>query len=441
MIKSSLDNKTYDIIVCGAGSAGVAAACSAAKAGARTLLLERHGYGGGILTAAMIHTFDAIKSCADNSVDIVAGFARELVAEIHALGGDATRDNPPEVVCVHPEMHKIAIDRLLARAGVDVLYHACVCDVLSDAGTAVTANAAANTATANNRITGVEAALRDGRARFHAPVIIDGTGDAELALHAGAPFDIAPDIQALTCHFRLGNVAPGHDWSEWETITRRALKEAHDAGEIKVYGGPWIIRLADGEISVNATRVFGNPTDPSALSRAEQEGRAHMLQIWNILRRRAPALKDSYILSGSSQLHIRESRIIRGEYVLTEEDIRACKRFDDSIAVGAWPVDIHPVTGFSGVHPHKENPFAPYEIPYRCLVPLAVDGLLVAGKPISTTHRAHGSTRVPGTSLATGQAAGVAATLCARDGTPPRALDAKKLRAALLNQNAIVSAA
>lgn len=427
MIASTLDNKKYDVIVCGAGSAGVAAACSAAKAGARTLLLERHSYGGGILTAAMIHTFDAIKSCADNSVEIVAGFARELVAEIHALGGDATRDNPPEVVCVHPEMQKIAIDRLLARAGVDVLYHACVCDVLLDA--------------AGNRATGVEAALRDGRARFHAPVIIDGTGDAELALYAGAPFDIAPDVQALTYHFRLGNVAPGHNWSDWENITRRALKEAQDAGEIKVYGGPWIIRLADGEISVNSTRVFGNPVNPVELSRAEQEGRAHMLQIWNILRRRAPELKDSYILSGASQLHIRESRIVRGEYVLAEEDIRSCKRFDDSIAVGAWPVDIHPTTGFSGVHPHKENPFAPYEIPYRCLVPLAVDGLLIAGKPISTTHRAHGSTRVPGTSLATGQAAGVAAALCVRNNTIPRALDAEKLRDELLGQNAIVSIA
>ena len=423
MIYSSIDNKKYDVIVCGAGSAGVAAACSAARAGARVLLLERHGYGGGILTAAMIHTFDAIKSCVDETEDVVAGFARDLVDEIHALGGAATPDNPPEVVSVHPEMQKIAIDRLLARAGVDVLWHACVCGVLND----------------GNRVTGIEAALRDGRARFHAPAIIDGTGDAEIAFHAGTPFDIAPDLQPLTYHFRLGNIVTAPNWSDWEDIMRRALKEAQGAGEIKVYGGPWIIRLADGEISVNSTRVFGNPVNPAELSHAEQEGRAHMLQIWNVLRRRVPELKDSYILSGASQLHIRESRIVRGEYVLTEEDIRSCRRFDDSIAVGAWPVDIHPADGFSGVHPHKENPLAPYEIPYRCLVPLDIDGLLIAGKPISTTHRAHGSTRVPGTSLATGQAAGVAAALCVSGNTTPRALDSKKLRGELLAQNAIVS--
>jgi len=216
MIPSPLDGKSYDVIVAGAGSAGIAAACSAARAGARTLLLERHGYGGGILTAAMIHTFDAIKSCADHDVEVVAGFARELLTEISALGGDATADNPSEALTIHPEIYKVAIDRLLARAGVDVLYHAHVCDALLD----------------KSRVSGVEAALRDGRARFRAPVVVDGTGDAEIAFYAGAAFDLAPDLQALTCHFRLGNVAPGHTWRDWEEITRRALQAAHAAGEI-----------------------------------------------------------------------------------------------------------------------------------------------------------------------------------------------------------------
>ncbi|MES2692267.1 MAG: FAD-dependent oxidoreductase [Verrucomicrobiota bacterium] len=423
MIASPLDGKTYDVIVAGAGSAGIAAACSAARAGARTLLLERHGYGGGILTGAMIHTFDAIKSCADNSVDVVAGFAHELLAEITALGGDATPDNPPEALTIHPEIYKVAIDRLLARAGVEVLYHAHVCDVLRE----------------GSRVVGVEAALRDGRARFRSHVVVDGTGDAEMAFYAGAPFDLAPDLQALTSHFRLGNVAPGHTWREWEEITRRAMGAAHAAGEIKIFGGPWVIRLAEGEISINSTRVYGNPVDAVQVSAAEQEGRAQMLQIWNILRRRAPELANSYILSGSSQLHIRESRIIRGGYQLTEEDIKTTACFADSVAVGAWPVDIHPTNGYVGVHPHKENPPVPYEIPFRCLVPQAVDGLLVAGKPISTTHRAHGSTRVPGTSLATGQAAGVAAALAARAGIAVRALDTEQLRDALRGQGAIVS--
>src|SRR6185369_7330737 len=108
--------------------------------------------------------------------------------------------------------------------------------------------------------------------------------------------------------------------------------------------------------------------------------------------------------------------------------------FEDSVALGAWPVDIHPTDGFVGVHPHKENPPEPYEIPYRCLLPQGVENLLVAGKPISTTHRAHGSTRVPGTSLATGQAAGAAAALSVQSSVPARKLEARRLQLELLRQ-------
>lgn len=420
---SKLDGKHYDVIVCGGGSAGTAAAYGAAKAGASTLLLERYGFCGGIMTAAMIHTFDAIKSCSNYDDIVAAGFAQDLLSEIASMGGMATGDNPPEALTVHPEMHKIAVDRLLARAGVTVIYHATVC------------NASVN----DGKVTGVEASLRDGRARFHADVVVDGTGDAEVAYYAGASFELAPDLQAMTYHFRLGNVAEGHTWDEWEGICGRAMEEAHAMGEIGVYGGPWIIRLADGEISANTTRLFGSPVDPEELTVAEIEGREKMLQTWTILRRRVPELAQSYILSGASQVHIRESRKVVGDYTLTEEDIGRRTSFPDAIAVGAWPIDIHPTDGFVGVHPHKENPPEPYEIPFRCLLPAGIEGLLVAGKPISTTHRAHGSTRVPGTSLATGQAAGVAAAIASRQGISLRKLDIRHLRATLIAQGAIVS--
>lgn len=424
MTFSSLDGRTYDVVVAGAGSAGIAAACSAAKAGARTLLLERHGFAGGIVTAAMIHTLDAIKSCLDHGIEVVGGFAAELTRETLALGGGATPDNPGEALTLHPEIYKIASDRLLARAGVDVIYHATVFDALH----------------ANGCVSGVEVALRDGRARIAAGMVVDGTGDAEIAHYSGARWDLDRDLQAMTYHFRLGNLGARHTWSEWETILGAALQAAHAAGEIKVFGGPWVIRLADGELSINSTRVFGNPVDPVALSAAEIEGRAGMLAIWQILRRRVPALQDAYILAGASQLHIRESRKLRGVYTLTEDDLRGGVTFADAVAVGAWPIDIHPTNGFVGVHPHKDDAPVPYEIPYRCLVPETVDGLLVAGKPISTTHRAHGSTRVPGTSLATGQAAGVAAALAVREGVMARDVNVGRLRELLRGQGAVVTA-
>jgi len=424
MILSSFDQKSFDVVVCGAGSAGIAAAHSAAKVGVKVLLLERHGFAGGIVTAAMIHTLDAIKSCVDNGVEVVGGFAAELIKETLAIGGGATQDNPGEALTLHPEMYKVAIDRLLARAGVTVLYHANVCGVQK----------------AGSRVTVVEVALRDGRALISAGAVVDGTGDAEIAHHAGARWNLDRDLQAMTYHFRLGNLAGNRTWSEWEEVMGDAMKAAHTAGEIKVFGGPWVIRLADGEISINSTRVYGNPVDPLELSLAETEGRSQMLDIWNILRRRVPELKDSYILAGASQLHIRESRKLKGVYTLTEEDIRTGVIFPDAVAVGAWPIDIHPTNGFVGVHPHKDHAPVPYEIPFRCLVPESVDGLLVAGKPISTTHRAHGSTRVPGTSLATGQAAGVAAALAVQSGKIPRAVSVETLRETLIRQGAMVSA-
>jgi hypothetical protein len=327
---------------------------------------------------------------------------------------------------VHPEILKVA-DRPAARArrGHHALPRAPSAASLLE----------------GRRVTGVEAALRDGRARFARRL---GrrctTGDAEIAFYAGAPVLASrSELQALTCHFRLGNVDPRPNWRQWEEIIGRAMQAAHAAGEIKVFGGPWVIRLAGGEISVNSTRVYGNPVDPVQLSAAEVEGRAQMLLIWNLLRRRVPELAECYILSGASQLHIRESRIIDGEYQLTEEDIRDGTRFPDSIAIGAWPVDIHPSDGGVGVHPHKENPPVPYEIPFRCLIPRDTEGLLVAGKPISTTHRAHGSTRVPGTSLATGQAAGVAAALAVRERRPLRELPPGVLQAALRAAAALVA--
>ena len=423
MRRSKLDGQDFDVIVCGGGSAGMAAAYAAAQAGARTVLLEKLGFCGGTPVAAMIHTLDAVLSCEDTSQIVVGGYARDFVAEVTAMGGEATKDNPEEALSLHPEFMKIAADRLLARAGVRTLYHATVIDVLMQ----------------GNALTGVEAALRDGRAQFSAGCVVDGTGDAEIAHFAGVKWTLDEELQALTYHFRLGNVAAGVTWKDLEDGCREAMRQADERGNCLQYGGPWVIRLTDQEVSINATRVVGNPIDPEDLTAAEQQARESMLAIWKILRAGVPALRESYILSGATELHVRESRKILGEYVLTEEDIHARRKFDDVIALGAWPIDIHPTDGFVGVHPHKDDPPQPYEIPYRCLVPLDVDQLLVAGRPISTTHRAHGSTRVPGTSMATGQAAGVAAALSVRSSVSARRLDARTLQRELLRQGAILS--
>lgn len=420
MQKSQWSSDRYDVVVCGAGSAGTAAAYAAASAGARTLLVERLGFCGGTPVAGAIHTLDAIRSCANYDETVVGGFATLLIDKTVELGGGATADNPPEALTLNLEYMKVAYDELLREAGVDVLFHALVTDVTMEGST----------------VTGVKLALLDGAAAVEADVVVDCTGDAGAVFHSGAGWNLDPELQALTYHFRLGNVAPGLDWEQMEATCQAAMQKHAPAG--LVYGGPWIIRLNEHEISLNSTRAFGNPVDPIQRSNAEQQARADMLQIAGILLREVPELRDSYVLGGATDMHVRESRKMVGAYTLTAEDIEQCRVFPDAIAYGAWPIDIHPTNGFVGVHPHKDNPPRPYGIPYRCLVPAEVDGLLVAGKPISTTHRGHGSTRVPGTSMATGQAAGAAAALAARAGKRVRDVDTDVLRRELERQGAIL---
>lgn len=424
MRTSKLDGRNYDVIVCGGGAAGIAAACGAATTGASTLLLERYGFCGGTPAAAMIPSLDASKNCQNTAVMVVGGIARELLDELENMGGMATPDNPPEALVFHPDFMKIAADRLLKRHSVEVLYYATVVDV----------------AMQGNVIAGVEAALRDGRARFRAKAVVDATGDADIVFLSGAPWKHDDSLEALTYHFRLGDLSGHLNWRELENACRRAVDAAFEKGLIQRYGGPWVVRVADSEFSVNATRVYGSPVDPVEITACEMQAREDMLVIWQILREGVPELRNSYIIGGATQLHMRESRKMVGEYVLGEKEVLGSARFPDAIAVGAWPIDIHPTDGFVGVHPHKEDPPPPYEIPYRCLVPLAVENLLVAGKPISSSHRAHGSTRQPGTSMATGHAAGVAAALAAQLGRPPRKLDVALLRERLLQQGAIVNA-
>ena len=392
--------KQYEVVVCGAGSAGCAAAFAAASAG--------------------IHTLDAIRSCQNNAENVVGGFAASLIERTLTLGGKVTEDNPQEALSLNPEYMKVAYDMLLREAGVHVLFHALAIDAT----------------VLGNRVTGLELALLDGKGKVECDTVIDCTGDASIVFQAGAAWEMDSMLQALTYHFRLGNVQPGCNWEWLENACRKAL-ERH-APDGLVYGGPWIIRLNDTEISLNTTRVFGNPVDPEERSRAEQQARADMLRLIGILNQHVPELRHSYLVTGATDLHVRESRKLIGEVKLTEEDIDACRIFPDAVAYGAWPFDIHPTDGFVGVHPHKESPPRPYGIPYRCLVPASMDGLLVAGRTISTTHTAHGSTRVPGTSMATGQAAGVAAALAARNRLRVRDVEIGDLRFELARQGAIL---
>lgn len=197
----------------------------------------------------------------------------------------------------------------------------------------------------------------------------------------------------------------------------------------------WGNSVRAGEANINATRVAQvDGTDGDSLTRAELEGRAQIATIFDFLKAHVPGFEDAYVISSAPFLGIRETRRIMGEYVLSEEDVLAGREFEDAVLRAAYPIDIHDAKG-KGTTFHQVGGDGSYDIPYRCLVPRGVEGLLVAGRCISTDHAAQGSTRVMVTAMAMGQAAGAAAALCCRQGAMPREINVPALREALAAQD------
>jgi hypothetical protein len=217
---------------------------------------------------------------------------------------------------------------------------------------------------------------------------------------------------------------------------RDAMRAARVRGELPAYGGPWFGGLEKDIVWVNTTRVYGDASIAAELTRAEIEGRKDVLTLLTYFKEHLPGFEKARLLHTSTQIGVRETRRLIGEYTLTGDDIRTEARFDDSIAVGCWPIDVHPSEGEVGSHTlHVPLPF---QIPYRTLLPRGTESLLAAGRCISADREAHGSTRVGATCAATGHAAGVAAAIAAREDIQPREVDAHRLRDVLVSQGAII---
>ncbi len=244
-------------------------------------------------------------------------------------------------------------------------------------------------------------------------VVIDCTGDADVAAWAGAPFEQNTEVQPLTLHFRIGQVQQAKNLSG---LCRDALAGAQQRGELPYYYGPGVMfHYSKDEVYIHGVRVPANPTDAADLSRAEMQGArpdAHaMFKAW---KRDIPAFAEAYFIEAYPWIGVRESRRIIGQYVLNEDDLMKNRRFDDAIATGCWYLDKHPNNTTVGTandfQPQKVQPH-PYDIPYRSLVPQKVGNLLVAGRCHSATRGAHASTRVTATAMAMGEAAGCAAAM------------------------------
>ena len=421
-----------DVLVCGAGLAGIGAAVAAARAGARTLVVERNGFAGGFFTAIMGSAFDGFVD-ERSGAPVVGGLVFEMLERMgvirpgqgpelrYNVNGDLSfvEMHPDRVIprC-DPERFKRAADQILLDAGVDILYHSQVADVT----------------TRDGRIETVIVSNKAGLVAVQPKVVVDCTGDGDVAAWAGVPFEKAEPLQPMSLHFRIAYLEPSF---ELRRRCARVLAEARERGELGLYAGPYPATFSGRDVYFNATRYPGDATDPDDWTGAEIRGRADAWKMFELWKEQLPEFEQAYFMTSGPTAGARESRRIVGDYVLTGDDVREGRRQDDVVLIGAWRIDPHPPDR-SGYHPIPWVP--PYDIPYRTLLPSGCDNLLVAGRCHSATSEALASSRVTATAMGMGQAAGTAAALALATGGSPRGVEMSRLQTRLLEAGAILEA-
>lgn len=410
-----------DVLVAGGGCAGFGAAVAAARTGARTLMVERAGFVGGILTSVGNPWYDGIAHLGTGKVAL-GGIPFEVLIRLGLATPDTTHLDHP-FLPLDPERFKHLADRMLEEQSerLDVLFHTVVADVIADDG----------------RVTGVVIANKAGLSLVRPRVTIDATGDADVAAWAGAPTELELPLQPMTLHFRVGNVTRS---DELTARMRAVVEDLHERGEVGLYffhADHEDFAHAPDELVFNLTRIPGNGTDPVALTAAEMAGRKDAATLVAAWRERVPEFRDAYLITSGPYVGVRETRRIIGDYRLTEDDVRASARFDDAVVKGCFYIDIHPHDR-AGLHDYDAYTPEPYDIPFRTLLPRGWDDLLVAGRCHSATRRAAGSSRVTATAMGMGQAAGTAAALAVARRIGVRELDVHDLRSTLTDSGVLL---
>lgn len=418
---------SYDVVVTGAGSSGIVAAIRAAREGAKTLLLEGTGFLGGLITGGRLTKPTGLINSAifHEMLDRCVGYHGADGRVRESYWGKYTGTFDAET------MQRVIIE-MVEEAGVEVLLRATVTETVMKDGA----------------LHGLVIRTKSGESLVLAKAFVDASGDGDVAALAGAEFMLGREgdglTQPITSYFRLLNVnvpaliadCEANRADMWEVVYP---KEAGDRNEDYVMavlltgfqqrikdkvaeGFNWIIPkdhitmktgLIPGEISVNVTRFQGNGLDDRDLSQAEIEIRKQAYCAFDFLQRYVKGFENAIFLEVAPKLGVRETRRVTGQYVITEADVRGNKRFDDAIGLCNSPVDVHEPGGSRAIMDHVG---VGYGIPYRTMIPLSVDNLVVAGRCISADAIAFGSTRnVPACTM-TGEAAAIAATLAAQRG-------------------------
>jgi hypothetical protein len=413
----------YDVVVCGGGAAGVGAAIGAARAGARVALLEQAPYLGGAATRSGVLTYCGFWTQAEPPQRAVGGVGADVLAALGALGGMSgpTRTSSTNVVIalIEPEAVKLALDRLCASAGVDVVLHGRLASAVSDPGVVRCAIALDH----------------DGTFALDAAAFVDASGEADLAHQAGAATrygDAHGHAQIGTLAMRIGGVPRDADVSRAEWA--RAVRDAKSRGAntmTKEHG--LVARLPNsGEIIAFLADERYDARDARSTSAAERRARE---QAWAYVEaiRALPGHERAYLIATGPAIGTRESRHVIARAALRGTDVLAAHAGDDAVALGAWPVELHPGPGLPNVWKRLRDDGA-YGIGLDTLFSATHRNLLAAGRVLDADADAFASVRVMGTAFATGQAAGVAAALVAGG----RSAETSAVRAELRRQHAIL---
>ncbi len=416
--KGKTKAKHWDVIVIGGGPGGVPAAVSAARNGARVLLVERYGFLGGMATAALVNPYMKYKA---GETVIIRGLFQEFLDKLQ--GAEAILSDRQHF---DDEPMKRLLDRFVLESGADLLLHTMAIGVLQK----------------GRRIKAVRVFHKGGVEDLSADIFIDSTGDGDLAAWAGAKVEIGREsdhaCQPMTSAFRLANVEVARmpDGKE----INRLYDEAKAKGEV-TNPRENVLKFKTVHPDVvhfNTTRIIGETSlDGWSMTRAEIEGRRQVEEMVKFLTKHVTGFENAYLIKTGTQIGVRESRRVMGKYVLTADDVLSARHFEDGIACASYDIDIHnPSGGGTDIRRLKEGTY--YQIPYRCLLPEGVDNLIVASRCISADHAAHSSLRVMPIVWALGQAGGTAAALCVKKKILPSALDASELKSLLTEQGAFV---
>ena len=415
----NIENKgSYDVIVVGSGPAGIGAAVTAGRNGAKTLLIESCGRVGGISTSGMMSHFTG--RCGS-----------KLYYEILSRASEKnTFDRGEPKRTIDPELLTLTYIEMLEEAGVDTLLYTTFCDAIMD----------------GNKVKGIVCHNKGGFFAYGAKVVIDASGDGDVAERSGAEYikgrETDGKMQPATLMFKVGGVDmeravfPGSfetlvptEKGELQSLAKETLPSP--AGHVLLYKS-----TIPGIVTCNMTNVTEiDGTSPEDLTIAEIVCRKQMPIIVDFLRKYAPGYESCYLIGSASLIGIRETRHFKGVYTLTEQEIANAVQHDDYVVYDAhFNFDVHNISGSGLDKTGCQKNFKQkngYTIPYGCMIPERIDGLLLSGRNISGTHMAHSNYRVMPICIGIGAACGAAAAIAIKKNISPRSVEPAEIRSLL----------